>query len=272
MKDAFVCECDGMLSDALTRRYPWLSAGKVRLLVSGKNVRLRGVRVSSDVRVCRGDEAEVFLPSSFAPPETDVIYSDDNIVVADKPAHTDSVRALPALLRPSFGELYPAHRLDTNTTGIIVLARSPRALHALEKAFRARTVKKKYEAVVVGALPSPSGTLRCYLIKDDKRGLVRAADAPSRGAVEAVTDYEVTDVGDGLSYVALYPHTGRTHQLRVQLAHAGCPILGDGKYGDFAENRRRGESVQRLRATGIKFLSVPAPLEYLAGREFEVKK
>ena len=87
-----------------------------------------------------------------------------------------------------------------------------------------------------------------------------------------MTDYEVTGGGDGLSYVALYPHTGRTHQLRVQLAHVGCPILGDGKYGDFAENRKRGESMQRLRATGIKFLSVPAPLEYLAGREFEVKK
>ncbi len=200
-----------------------------------------------------------------------VIYSDDNVVIADKPAHTDSVKDLPRMLGADYGTLYPVHRLDVNTTGIVVLARGTKTKAELERAFRERAVKKKYIATVIGTPNPRRGTMRNWLVKDGEKGLVKCYDRPQTGALEAVTDYEVLRSCDGLSEVALYPETGRTHQLRVQLARKGTPILGDGKYGNFAENRRRGVKIQMLRAVSLKFVALGGIVNYLSGREFEVE-
>lgn len=268
MKHTFKTTNGALLSEVLADEYPWLSRNKIKRLVSDKNIKVNGKRVSGDGKLTAGDEIEAYVPDF---PVVSVIYSDENIVVADKPNHVDSVTALPKLLFAEYGEIYPVHRLDTNTTGIVVLARGVKTKAELEKAFREHTVRKKYIATVVGKPKKSKGTLRGWLVKDSANGRVKVSDVPVKGGVEAVTDYEVTDSADGLTTLALMPLTGRTHQLRAQLAHIGCPILGDGKYGDFATNRKHGAKEQQLRAVSIKFLSLGGIINYLSGREFEVK-
>lgn len=260
------------VSDVLGREFPWLGKGKIKRLIDGKNISVGGKRTAEDVVVPAGERCEVFLPEAFAPPEIPVVYADDNVVIADKPVKIDSVAALPACLRGTYGTLYPVHRLDTNTTGLVVLARGRKTETELVRAFRDRAVRKKYVATVVGTPKPAKGRLVGYLVKDASRGLVTVSDKPVRGGSEAVTEYEVLRSYDGLSDVALYPLTGRTHQLRAQLAHIGCPVLGDGKYGDFEENKKRGVALQRLRAVSVKFLSLSGIVDYLSGREFEVRE
>ncbi len=255
------------LSEIVLAECPWISGRKLKELLSARELRLNGKRTAEDLTAEAGDLIEAYLPD---PPEIRAVYSDDNIVVADKPAHVDSVAALPKALSARFGELYPVHRLDTNTTGVVVLARNEGAKASLERAFKRHEVIKQYVATVTKA-PSPRrGTLRGWLVKDSASGRVRVYDAPVKGGVEAVTEYETAEGDDGLYVVKLRPLTGRTHQLRAQLAHIGCPILGDGKYGDFAENKKRGVKQQRLRAVSITFTSIGGELGYLRGKTFEV--
>ena len=272
MKETFFAEKNAMLSGILSLRYPWLNKSKIQRLITGKNVKLDGARVSADAKVAKNAELEVFLPATFEAEKIEVVYLDENVVIADKPAHTDSVTALPKMLEKEYGTLYPVHRLDTNTTGIVVLARGHKTRVELELAFKRREVHKKYIATVVGTPKKSKGVMSGWLIKDSASGIVRVSNVRLAGGLEAVTEYEVISSEDGLSEVELLPLTGRTHQLRAQLAHLGCPILGDGKYGDFDENKRRGVNVQQLRAVSIKFNNVGGIVNYLKGREFEVKR
>lgn len=272
MRYELTAKSAGPLSDLLAAKFPHLGKGKLTRLISGKNVKVGGKRVAADVAVKAGESVEVFLPAAFEAAEIEVVYADENVVIADKPAHVDSVRALPELLAARYGTLYPVHRLDTNTTGLVVLARGHKTRVELEKAFREHRVRKKYVATVLGCPKPPAGTLRGWLVKDADRGIVRVCDAPTAQSVEAVTEYAVVSSSGGMSEVELYPLTGRTHQLRAQLAHIGCPILGDGKYGDFDQNRRRGVKVQQLRAVSIKFVSLGGTVNYLSGREFKEKE
>ena len=143
-----------------------------------------------------------------------------------------------SLLREEYGEIYMVHRLDQDTSGLMVVARTQEAYHHLQQQFLARTIYKRYVALLDGILPSPStlrpssSTIRLPLrpdLNDRPRQLVDFEHGK-----EAVTDYEVLDIIDGKTLIALTPHTGRTHQLRMHCAHAeglGIPILGDNLYG-----------------------------------------
>lgn len=270
MRETFVAKKTTMLSCVLLDEYPYLGKNRVARLISAKNVKINEKRVSVDLRVEKNASVEVFIPASFIPNTPTVVYSDDNILIVDKPVHMDSTEALPKILEKEYGKLFPVHRLDTNTTGIIALARGIKTKTELERAFKERGVQKKYIATVVGKPKKPSGTIRNWLVKDAEKGIVKASVTKINGSLEAITDYEVISAEDGLSKIALYPHTGRTHQLRAQLASIGCPILGDGKYGDYEENKKRGVSVQQLRAVSIKFIEVDGIINYLCGKEFEV--
>lgn len=272
MRCDFTAAASKKLSELLAEHFPSMGKGKARRLITDKNVKVNGRRVSADVVVNKGETVEAFIPSAFAESEIDVVYEDENVVIADKPAHVDSVRALPKMLEERFGTLYPTHRLDTNTTGLVVLARGHKTRVEFEKAFKEHNVRKKYTATVIGCPKKKKGTLNGWLVKDAEKGEVRVYDTPVRGGVEAVTEYEVESSADGLTELTLYPLTGRTHQLRVQLAHIGCPILGDGKYGNFEENKRRGVKVQQLRAVSIRFVALGGIVNYLSGREFKEKE
>ena len=136
-----------------------------------------------------------------------------------------------------YDPLYPVHRLDANTEGVIVFARTEQARDRLLDAFYRHETKKQYHAVVAGAVP-PTGRLVHYAVKDERQGVMRLCGERDAGAQKMELAYRTLECGDGWSKVEIDLFTGRTHQIRVQMAAIGHPVLGDDKYGDREVNKR----------------------------------
>ena len=195
---------------------------------------LRGLDVEPNPLAC---------PKALGKPR--VVYEDDAIIVVDKPAHMLSVPGKVGGSAISDVETYmrPAkavHRIDMDTSGLLVLARTNDAYVELQRQFASREVRKRYEAVLDGTPLSTDGTITLPLIADIMDRPRQRVDTDC--GKTAVTDYHVADARpDGTTLIYLYPHTGRTHQLRVHCAHPdglGCPILGDPLYGRGTPARR----------------------------------
>jgi 23S rRNA pseudouridine955/2504/2580 synthase len=248
-------------------------------------VRLDAVRArEAGTRVHAGQE--LFVP--WEEPENDarvyvrgtvpVIWKGLGALVVDKPADLlvqpdvkdgDSVitRVWAMFGRGGLG-FSPAavHRLDRNTTGVLVVALSGEALRELERLFKERLVEKRYLALVVGELPQ-KGQVDAPLLKDEVNNLVRV----SGDGKTARTRYRRLAAGGGLSLASIELLTGRTHQARVHMAHIGHPILGDRKYGDIETNRLRKAEARRplLHAHELGFPeNLSGPLSELAGKTF----
>lgn len=166
----------------------------------------------------------------------EILYCDDRVIVCVKPAgvlSTDEPGGLPSLVREALGDpaadVRTVHRLDRAVSGLIVLARGSEAASRLSREIREGGFEKKYLAVVHGETPD-RGELRDLLWRDKARKMTFVADAPGKGVQEAVLEYETLRRCDGRSLVRVTLHTGRTHQIRVQFASRGRPLLGERKY------------------------------------------
>ncbi len=173
------------------------------------------------------------------------VYEDDELLVVDKNAGVEVEDGLMAELSAFYDPLYAVHRLDANTEGLTVFARTDSMRDRLLDAFRAHETKKQYHALVVGSAPD-AGRLVDYAIKDAQAGLMRLCDAGEPGALRMELAYRTLARHDGLSLLEIELLTGRTHQIRIQTAHAGFPVLGDDKYGDRDANRRYHVRRQQL--------------------------
>lgn len=257
------------LSVAVKAAIPLLKKGRERSLITSREIKVNGKRVGEDILLLPGDSVDVFVPEAYLEKkDITIVYDDDNITVADKPVKTESETELPELLKERCGPLIPVHRLDTNTTGLIILAKNNTAAESLKAAFREKTIKKTYTATVCGHPNPVSGTVKSYLTKDPSSGIVTSGPVKIKGSVPAETFYNVVSSSGKYSRVLLMPVTGRTHQLRVHMALLGCPILGDGKYGNFDENKRSGAAYQQLRAVKLELGKMGSPLEALSGKIF----
>ena len=187
------------------------------------------------------------------------VYEDEDLLVVDKnpgtEVETDLLSELSAIRSP----LFPVHRLDANTMGLVVLAGTEAAEADLLDAFARHETGKVYEAILVGAPKAPTGTLAHYGLKDETRAYMRLVDKDTPGALKMELSYRIVETRGGLSKAEIRLLTGRTHQIRVQMAALGCPVLGDDKYGDREANRRYRQKRQLLLA---KRLTV-------AGKTFE---
>ncbi len=172
----------------------------------------------------------------------EIIYQDKRILVAVKPAgvlSTDEAGGMPQLLRSALGEpngcVRTVHRLDAAVSGVMVFARSAKAAAILSQQIRERQFGKEYLAVVHGSL-AEKGTLVDLLGRDSARRITYVAHAPAKGVQEARLSYQVLSRRGELSLVKIQLHTGRTHQIRVQFASRGWPLVGDRKYGAGGED------------------------------------
>ena len=276
------------LDKYLMEQFPALGVGRLNKALRENKIKLNGKKQPLSTRVQNGDIVRLFLNDDAlekrALPAAMLVYEDDDILVVNKPAGVEVdgpaddtlLKRVCATLaeRGGASQAVLCHRLDAGTSGLILLARNAAAEQFLTEAIRQRQIQKRYLCVTFGRPQPPAALLHDYLCKDAERGVVRILSAPAPGAKEILTGYETLAVNGRLALLQVDLITGRTHQIRAHLAHIGCPILGDSKYGNNAANRELHFKYQALCAWELRF---PAQIEdarfsRLAGRVFHAEK
>lgn len=241
-------------------------------LIKNKDIKVNGVRVGKDMRLEVGDVVCYYLTAKQeGKPAFYIVYEDDNILIIDKENGVNSEAVYAALQRAAekiSEERYFIHRLDRNTQGLMAFGKTQKAEQALLDAFKQKKVEKIYHALCFGYFKKSADVLTAYLKKDANRAEVRIFDEQVKGSEKIVTEYKVLDVvGDGQTKVAVTLHTGKTHQIRAHLAHIGCPIAGDMKYGNALKNKEWKLSRQCLVAKYLRF-ELDGELAYLNDKTF----
>lgn len=174
----------------------------------------------------------------------ELVYADESLVVCIKPSgvvSTDEPGGVPELVRQALGDpkatVRTVHRLDQVVSGLMVLARTEAAASELSKQIRDDEFHKEYLAVVHGC-PEQKGTLRDLLYRDKARRMTMVAQEMAKGVQEAILDYQVLSSSEAMSKLRIRLHTGRTHQIRVQFASRGYPLVGERKYSTLEDGCR----------------------------------
>ena len=278
-----------------------------------KSIRLKKIKVNrkraeNNTILCEGDTIQCFLAEEFFEKKVDehsfesisvkldIIYEDENIMLLNKrpgvSVHEDEDGSTNTLITHIQAYLYqkgdyrpedeqsfaPAlcNRIDRNTGGIVIAAKNAEALRVMNEKIKRREIDKFYLAAVHG-IPKPEGsTIRGYLLKDDKKNIVRVYEKnPPRGAKEIITKYKVVAKNTDSSLIEVELLTGRTHQIRAHMAHIGHPLIGDGKYGVNKNDRAKGYKYQALYSYRLRFsfdTEESTVLDYLNGKEFKIPK
>ncbi len=265
---AFQVTEDNNLKDFTDAVYPQGSFCFAALLRS-KDIKVNGLRVSKNVRLKRGDEVIYYTTQKQEAMQShDIIFEDENIYVADKYSGVSSEGLFSELRRK--GGFYAVHRLDRNTQGLMVFAKTEEAEEELLSAFAERKVKKEYLALCRNNFKVENATLTAYLKKDEKTSTVKVFDSERCGAVKIITEYDILESRGDTALVKITLHTGKTHQIRAHMAHIGCPVLGDNKYGDEDMNKKYNLKRQCLVSKTLEF-SFDGNLSYLNGKRFVSK-
>ena len=237
------------------------------VLLKNKEIKVNGNRVVKDVQVQVGDVVSYYLTAKQAEkPAFYTVYKDDLVWIVDKESGVNSEAVYAALAREQ--ECYFIHCLDRNTKGLIAFALTPFAADEMLLAFKEKRVEKRYHALCFGRFPKTADVLTGYLKKDAEKSLVRVYDTQVAGSEKIVTEYKSLGRDEtGLNKAEISLHTGKTHQIRAHLAHIGCPIVGDMKYGNFAQNKEVNSSRQCLVAKILRF-DFTGALQYLNDKQF----
>lgn len=294
--DRFVGKAVPLLPESLLQKY-------IRL----KRIKLNGKGSKRDTRLNEGDVLSLYINDEFfekpternsylkvGEPRLDIVYEDENILLADKKpgvlchsagewdyntliANIQAYAYQKGEWRPREENAFaPAlcNRIDRNTGGIVIAAKNAEALRIINEKIKEREIEKYYLCVVRGRPKPAEGELRGYIFKDAAKNRVYVRRKPEPGAKEALTYYRTLASQGGLSLVECRLGTGRTHQIRAQMAAAGTPLLGDGKYGSDRENKKLGEDGQLLYSYRLEFAfkTDAGALNYLNGRSFSVSR
>ena len=250
-----------------------------------KKLKVNGKKEEASYRISEGDEIVSYVLERTGESDFSVVYEDDNILIADKRAGLLCMDSTGKTKRTLIDEVnvylaekrekpaHMVHRIDFHTSGLMVIAKTEESKEILDRLIKNRQIHKTYLCVVLGTMEQKSGTLTHYLFKDAKQNRVFLSEEAKKGAKTAVMSYRVKAKKNGLSLVECDLLTGRTHQIRSQLAHIGHPILGDDKYGKKEINRRYKEKGQLLCAWRISFeIKEKNVLSYLDQQSFTVGK
>ena len=289
----------------LAKAVPLLPASLAQKYIRLKRIKCNGKRIDRDTRLNDGDVLQLYINDEFfdkprednayltvAAPKLNIVYEDDQILLVDKRPgvavhphdgaeygrtlidHIQSYLYQKREWRPREENAFtPAlcNRIDRNTGGIVIAAKTAEALRVMNQKIKDRELDKRYLAIVEGTPKPLEGSLKGYLFKDAKKNRVFVTDTPQAGAKSCQTNYKVLTSQKGLSLVECELITGRTHQIRAQFAHAGHPLLGDGKYGKL--DKRFDRTYQALYSYKLTFTftTEAGALEHLNGRSFRVE-
>ncbi len=290
----------------LAKAVPLLPASLAQKYIRIKRIKRNGQRAERDTRLENGDVLQLYINDEFfdkpsqdnayltvAVPKLSIVYEDEHILLVDKRPglavhphdgaeygrtlidHIQSYLYQKRQWRPREENSFtPAlcNRIDRNTGGIVIAAKTAEALRVMNQKIKDRELDKRYLAIVEGTPKPREGSLKGYLFKDTQKNRVFVTDSPQPGAKSCQTNYRVLASRNGLSLVECELITGRTHQIRAQFAHAGHPLLGDGKYGKL--DKRFDRSYQALYSYKLtfQFTTEAGSLEHLNGKSFQVEQ
>ena len=289
----------------LAKAVPLLPASLAQKYIRLKRIKLGGKRVERDTRLNEGDVLQLYINDEFfekprednafltvATPKLNIVYEDDHILLVDKRPglavhphdgaeygrtlidHIQSYLYQKREWRPREENSFtPAlcNRIDRNTGGIVIAAKTAEALRVMNQKIKDRELDKRYLAIVEGTPKPREGSLKGYLFKDEKKNRVFVTDKMQPGAKTCQTNYKVLTSQGGLSLVECELITGRTHQIRAQFAHAGHPLLGDGKYGKLDKRYDRNYQALYSYKLTFTFTTDAGALEHLNGKSFQVQ-
>lgn len=234
-----------------------------------KDIKVNGKRLNKDSDVNVGDVVEVFYRKSDAELYKIIYENSDVAVIYKKSGYTSE--SVFECLKSKYKDIRFIHRLDRNTSGIMIFALNGEAESELISGFKLRKFEKYYLAEVVGCPCDKKALNTAYLNKDEKNSLVKIYSHPTKGAVEIKTGYEVLSSKGERSLLKVTLYTGRTHQIRAHLAFSGYPIVGDGKYGDYNKQKDLKRKSQALSAVElILHFDSNCRLSYLDGKSFNI--
>lgn len=294
-------DAGGRLDKFLNRLLKEAPASFVYKMLRKKNITLNSAKAQGNEKLCEGDVVKLFFSDETIAKFTgsgkeiclfeedpDIVYEDENILLINKPVGILSQKAVSDDISMNEiclsyltkkGEYIPGapgsytpsicNRLDRNTTGILIFAKTLIAARYLSQALKERTLHKYYLTWVKGEV-NEEANIRGYLYKDEKKNIVKLVDDKDKGDyIETSFTPIRQSMGNTLLKVNLL--TGKTHQIRVHLSSIGHPILGDNKYGDKEINKKLGLKYQLLHAYRLEFGDFDGDLQYLSGKIFEAE-
>ncbi len=224
------------LNSFLMNEFPCLTQNTFYKALRKKDIRVNNIKVNENVSIHTGDIIKVYILDEFLFGNREnipIVYEDENILILNKPKGIEVTgeNSLEETLSKMHNNIYPCHRLDRNTNGLVIFAKSTAALDILLEKFKSQEITKFYICKVVGVLVKKHDILKDYLFKDSKKSMVYISKDTKPGYRPIITEYTVLeeDKIENYSILEVRLHTGRTHQIRAHLAFIGHPIIGDRK-------------------------------------------
>lgn len=283
-KIELVCQKPDKVLNIISTQIEGMSYALANKILRKKDVRVNDIKISDNISINFGEKITVFAPDNFDEmtindsKSFEIVYEDEKIIFLNKfkgievCSPTENVTVENLLNKKMIkAKAYPLNRLDRNTEGLVIFAKGKKSLETLKKAMKAGEIEKYYLAEVIGSPKWENFTAVGYLSKDDEKSEVKIFDSSRKDTTKIVTEISVLSRSSGGTCVFIVKiKNGKTHQIRAHLAHIGFPIIGDGKYGKYEENKKFKSKTQKLTAYKLTFNFSDSELKYLNQKNIEI--